>query len=140
MEALLHPGRASDDDAWQPEVRLDHDGKRPELHIIVGEEAAGMAEGVDAEQYAQIAHRLDGLQRLEQVLAEISRDGIGGSVALTFKNGEWSLMSMFGEEAEDSPMCGGSHIGVGDTIGECLASAQPALQGTLPRIDWSVTP
>lgn len=135
----LHPGRASDDDDWQPEVRLDHDGARGELHLIVGEEAAGMAEGVDARTYDEIKERLDGLQRLEQVLAEIKRAG-GGAVTIRYEGGkapDWSLMSVFGREAEDSPMAGGSHIGAGDTLAEMLASAQPGLQGRHSLGAWT---
>lgn len=53
-ELILYPGRSGPDDLadetpenrWLPAVALEHDAERKELYVIVGEEAAGMAEGV----------------------------------------------------------------------------------------------
>lgn len=109
---------------YVPEVSLDHEGT--ELFVIVGEEAAGMAEGVSAEAWDDIVARITRLERLEKILDVLDRDG--GSLVIRCdhekdRGRDWSLMSVFGSEAEDSPMAGGSHIGAGDTLDECLASA-----------------
>lgn len=63
------------------------------------------------------------LWRLSTILDAVAT---GGSVVIRCEHGQnpdWSLMSVFGSEAEDSPMAGGSHVGSGDTLDECLASA-----------------
>lgn len=56
---ILDPGNPSGDDDWRPEVSLEHEGS--ELFVIVGEEAAGMAEGVSAESFEVIRARLAAL-------------------------------------------------------------------------------
>lgn len=60
-EIVLFAGTSATDDpddTWLPSLSLDHDAGRRELYVIVGEEAAGMAEGVPAEVYEAIRARL----------------------------------------------------------------------------------
>ena len=57
-EIELIPGVPGDDDGegWSPRVALDHDGW--ELYVIVGEEVAGMVEGVNDATWERIKARL----------------------------------------------------------------------------------
>jgi hypothetical protein len=114
-----------EEDDYLPALLLDHDADRSELYVIVGEETDSMSEGVPTAAFEEVARRIKRLEAIEKIVADIERAG-GGSIVLHYvggKGADWSLMSVFGEEEEGSPMAGGSHIGAGGTFGECLASA-----------------
>lgn len=51
------PGDPETGKGWMPRVALDH-GSGSELYVIVGEEVAGMAEGVDTATFEAIRRRL----------------------------------------------------------------------------------
>jgi hypothetical protein len=55
-EIVLFAGCDGDEEGegYAARVALDHDAKRNELYVIVGEEAAGMAEGVSATAFEAI--------------------------------------------------------------------------------------
>lgn len=59
-------------DGWMPALSLVQHG-RNELHIIVGEEAEGMAEGVTPENFERLRRRLD--DRRERLLADLAAEG-----------------------------------------------------------------
>lgn len=59
---VLDEGSPADDDPsveWRPRIALEHDAERRELYVIVGEEAAGMAEGVSAANFEAIRRRVE---------------------------------------------------------------------------------
>lgn len=121
-EIILDPGSA-DEEAYRPSLMLAHSNERSELYVIVGEEAAGMAEGVPAGTFARVDQRLLLTERIEKLLATLVKSG-GGSFGISFDPGkvgtEWSVMAMFGREAEDSPMAGGALHGIGESAIDAL--------------------
>lgn len=58
---VLDPGNEGDvttGDGWRPQITLEHDAQRSELYVNVGEETAGMIEGVSAANWEAIKGRL----------------------------------------------------------------------------------
>lgn len=57
MDVILDPGRSGDD--YRPAVTLEHDARRSELYVVVGEEVGGMIEGVSEGSFRVIKQRLN---------------------------------------------------------------------------------
>ena len=73
---------------------------------------------IDAKQFDMIYHPYGGSFTAKPSSVQFARlaeyvEGKGGSIGCMYKDGEWSVMVVFGEEAEGSPMAGGAAHGIG---------------------------
>lgn len=66
------------------------------------------------------------------LLADFVQKAEEGSIGLGFANGRWSASTLFGREAEDSPMAGGQALGECETLRDCLLQMATEC-GLVPR-------
>lgn len=109
-------------DEWLPRLEIQQNGTW-ELHVIVGEEAEGMAEGVTPELFDAMMAEVGIAVRLFHFLRK--QGEVGVSMAISHAEGDlgWSVSSLFGEEEPGSPMAGGAIYGTGESIYEALDQA-----------------